>query len=627
MNHRLLFACFALAFCFPLKAQQNWMDLTQATFESAVRLDGTWHFYWQELIKSEAEAISEPTLVNVPHDWYDEKPADAEDYFPKHGFATYALNIILPKNRPDLGLEISQIFSAYHLIVNEKLIYKSGQVAQSRHEYTPYREPKVHRIDASASDTLHILIQAANYDHFNSGIHYSLKLGNYEQQQKSLTSKQSTNMFLAGGLFITGFILLSFSLAFRQLALQVPFYALFSLSLMYRMIGSEPYALHTLLNHFNYYLAIKLEYGTIHTAALFGGLFIFFLYPKQSGKWVRIVFYAITALSLLIVLLFPPVVFTATLKYYLFFIITYVGVFIYILFKAKMAQEYTSGYLIAALAIVLIWTVFQATTFLDYGSVPHAFNVVLVTGIIIACNLALFRTLLLKVNQTKMAEAEMDFQRSRQTMLSLISHEIKMPVATLQMNMEIMKASINNTEKFDEIKEKLIRISAESVESIKRMLNDFLYFMSTKKEINDSITMDEMKTFLAENWSLKLIFKESVQGKDNQYLTEKLALKYIINTLIINAQKYSDEQDERPELILSQVNEDMLLEIRDYGIGISADQLSNLGKPQAKINQDQEVSGMGYYLASELAKRLGHHIWVISRGKEGTSVFIQMKRK
>ncbi|PIQ49995.1 MAG: hypothetical protein COW03_02235 [Cytophagales bacterium CG12_big_fil_rev_8_21_14_0_65_40_12] len=627
MNHRLLFACFALAFCFPLKAQQNWLDLTQATFESAVRLDGTWHFYWQELIKSEAEALSKPTLVNVPHDWYDEKPADTAAYFPKHGFATYALNIILPKNRPDLGLEISQIFSAYHLIVNGKLTYQSGQVAQSRHEYTPYREPKVHRIDASASDTLRILIQAANYDHFNSGIHYSLKLGNYEQQQKGLTSKQSTNMFLAGGLFITGFILLSFSLAFRQLALQVPFYALFSLSLMYRMVGSEPYALHTLLNHFNYYLAIKLEYGTIHTAALFGGLFIFFLYPKQSAKWVRVVFYSITALSLLIVLLFPPVVFTATLKYYLFFIITYVGVFIYILFKAKMAQEYTSGYLIAALAIVLIWTVFQATTFLDYGSVPHAFNVVLVTGIIIACNLALFRTLLLKVNQTKMAEAEMDFQRSRQTMLSLISHEIKMPVATLQMNMEIMKASINNTEKFDEIKEKLIRISAESVESIKRMLNDFLYFMSTKKEINDSIAMAEMGTFLAENWSLKLVLKESAQGKDNLYLTEKLALKYIINTLIINAQKYSDEQDERPELILSQVNEDMLLEIRDYGIGISADQLSNLGKPQAKINQDQEVSGMGYYLANELAKRLGHHIWVISRGKEGTSVFIQMKRK
>uniref|UniRef100_UPI004048A3CA sensor histidine kinase n=1 Tax=Roseivirga sp. TaxID=1964215 RepID=UPI004048A3CA len=627
MNHRLLFVCFVFTLCFPLKAQQNWLDLTQATFESAVKLDGTWHFYWQELILSESEAVSRPTLVSVPHDWYDEKPADSAAYFPEHGFATYALNIILPKNRPDLGLEISQIFSAYHLIVNEKLIYQSGKVARSRREYTPYREPKVHRIDAMASDTLRILIQAANYDHLNSGMHYSLQLGNYEQQQKGLTSKQSTNMFLAGGLFITGFILLSFSLAFRQLALQVPFYALFSLSLMYRMVGSEPYALHTLLNHFNFYLAIKLEYGTIHTAALFGGLFIFYLYPKQSGIWVRVIFYTITSLSLLIVLLFPPVVFTATLKYFLFFIITYVGVFIYILIKAKMAQEYTSSYLIAALAIVLIWTVFQATTFLDYGSVPHAFNVVLVTSIIIACNLALFRTLLLKVNQTKMAEAEMDFQRSRQTMLSLISHEIKMPVATLQMNMEIMKASINNTEKFDEIKEKLIRISAESVDSIKRMLNDFLYFMSTKKEINDSITMADMKTFLAENWSLNLVLKESAQGKDNLYLTEKLALKYIINTLVINAQKYSNEQDERPEFILSQVNDDLLLEIRDYGIGISADQLSNLGKPQAKISQDQEVSGMGYYLANELAKRLGHHIWVISRGKEGTSVFIQMKRK
>jgi signal transduction histidine kinase len=253
--------------------------------------------------------------------------------------------------------------------------------------------------------------------------------------------------------------------------------------------------------------------------------------------------------------------------------------------------------------------------------------VVLVSIIIIACNLALFRTLLLKVNQTKMAEAEIDFQRSRQTMLSLISHEIKMPVATLQMNMEIMKASVNNAEKFDQIKDKLIRLSSEAVDSIKRMLNDFIYFMSVNQELTDYLNIDDIRIFLSQNWSLHLELQNNEQGKKYQYLTEKITLKYILNTLISNSEKYSERKDKRPELILSQSNDDLIIEIRDYGIGISADELSNLGKPQAKINQNQEISGMGYYLASDLAKRLGHDIWVISRGKEGTSVFIQLKRK
>lgn len=627
MRYRLLLSCYTLVFCLSLNAQENWMNLSDANLEEATPLNGTWNFYWQELIQSEAEAKVKPTLVTVPHDWYNEKPDESADYFPKQGFATYALNIILPKERPVLGLAISQIFSSYNLIVNDELIYKSGVVAKSKADYMPYREPMVHILDTKKSDTLSILIQAANYDHLNSGIHYSIQLGSYNRLQKELISKQSTNLFLAGGLFITGFILLSFSIAYRQLELQVPFYALFSLSLMYRMLGADPYPLHTFLDHFNFYLAIKLEYGTIHTAAFFGGLFIFFLYPKQSNKWVRWIFYTVTSVSLLIVLAFPPLVFTATLKYYLFFIIAYVGVFIYILVKAKMAEEYTSGYLIVALAVVMIWTVFQATTFLDLGSVPHAFNVILVAIITIACNLALFRTLLLKVNQTKLAEAEIDFQRSRQTMLSLISHEIKMPVATLQMNMEIMKASVNNAEKFDQIKDKLIRLSSEAVDSIKRMLNDFIYFMSVKQELTDYLNMDEIGEFLSQNWSLDLVLEKKEEGTTYKYLTEKLTLKYILNTLISNAEKYSEEKDKRPELILSQSNGDLTIEIRDYGIGISADELTNLGKPQAKLNQNQEISGMGYYLASDLAKRLGHDIWVISRGKEGTSVFVQMKRK
>jgi signal transduction histidine kinase len=200
-------------------------------------------------------------------------------------------------------------------------------------------------------------------------------------------------------------------------------------------------------------------------------------------------------------------------------------------------------------------------------------------------------------------------------------------VATLQMNMEIMKASVNNTEKFDQIKDKLIRLSSEAVDSIKRMLNDFIYFMSANRELNDCMNMTELATFLSENWSLAIEVQSEEQGKEYLYLTEKLSLKYIINTLISNAEKYSEKRERRPKLILSQSNEDLLIEIRDYGVGISADQLSNLGKPQAKVNQNQEISGMGYYLASDLAKRLGHDIWVISRGEEGTSVFIQMKKK
>jgi signal transduction histidine kinase len=292
-----------------------------------------------------------------------------------------------------------------------------------------------------------------------------------------------------------------------------------------------------------------------------------------------------------------------------------------------MAAEFTSNYLIGAMTVILIWTIFQVITFLEVGTVPYAINVILVTIIIITCNLALFRTLVLKVNQAKMAEAEIDFQKSRQTMLSLISHEIKMPIATLQFNTEMMKASMNNPEKFNQNKDKLISLSSAAIDSIKRMLNDFIFFMSTSQKLNDCINAFEIKAFFLENWQLKLTTEACVDDLKYYYLTDKLTLKYIVNTLISNAERYSREKSKRPELFVNQTNENISIEIRDYGIGISADQLVNLGKRQAKVNEHQEVSGMGFYLANDLAKRLDHELSVVSRGKEGTSVFIQMKRK
>ena len=53
---------------------------------------------------------------------------------------------------------------------------------------------------------------------------------------------------------------------------------------------------------------------------------------------------------------------------------------------------------------------------------------------------------MMRINRVKVSEAEIDFEKRKNTMLSLISHEIKMPVSTLQMNMEMMKASKDNPE-------------------------------------------------------------------------------------------------------------------------------------------------------------------------------------
>ena len=582
----------------------------------AFNLDGEWKFFWQELLTDTTE-LSKYEAVNmqVPDDWYDNHP------FEREGYGTYYRQIKVSPNQRGLGIYIPHLFSSYKLIVNGEVLYESGKVGQSREEYTPYREPVVIHLPRSTTGELDIFVQSANFDHLNSGMFYSLVVGDYYDLQKALNSQQNVSVFLAGGFFITGILLLVFSLVYRQLEVQIPFYAIVSLSLMYRMVGSSPYPLHAMLDDYNFFLAIRLEYLTVYTSALFGGLMIFSLFPKQTIKPLNYIFYAISVIGIAGVFLLPPIIFTSLLKYYMYVVLVYMLLFIYTIAKAKYDDEPTSGYLIAAMGAVFVWLSFQMINFLNVGHIPFGVNIVLISLIILLCNLALLKTFLEKINRSKLTEAEVEFQRSRQIMLSLISHEIKMPVAKLQMNMEMMKMSKNSPEKFWAIKDKLVDTSYEAVDSIKLMLNDFLYFMSGDQKVEDDLNVQDLQEYLQNNWKLPVELSSNIPT-NKSFSTSRVTLRYILNTLVGNAIKYSRDEDRKPEFVISSQENRIILELKDFGIGIDKDRVKLMGQKQTKVTNNSEISGMGFYLANELSTKLKHSIWVTSRGSEGTSIFL-----
>ncbi|OEK04674.1 sensor histidine kinase [Roseivirga misakiensis] len=587
------------------------------------KLDGKWDFYWNQLITNRREATQAPVQVEVPHDW--SKISIDGEQLPDFGYATYAVRLIIPKDKPPAGMLITHAFSAYNVMVNDSLIYESGVVGKSKQGYKGYREPKVVSFREFKTDTLDVVIQVSNYHHTNAGLYYSLEVGDANRLIKVLRTNQGLSLFLAGAFFITGFILIAFSAAYRHLSLPVPFYALFSLSMMYRLIGTDYYPLHAMLNTLNFDLAICLEYLSGYAASLFGGLFVFTLYPNQTNVWFKRVFLAITIANIILVLVTPSVFFTSILRYYLIFMILSGGVFLYTVIKAKIDKEPTSSYLISAFLVLVLWVVVQTLDFLNIYGNHFGLRVVLLTIAVILANLALFKTFVMRMDILTKSRAEMEYQKSRQTMLSLISHEIKMPVATLQMNMEMIKRSSERPEKFAKVKDKIVDLSLSSVESIKRMLHDFIYFMTLNQTASDKIDFEELAQFVEENWNLQVFAQADPNFESTRFATDKMTLKYIMNTLIGNALKFSRQNDAPAEIHLNQKGNELIIEVRDYGVGISEEQLQSLGTNQSKVDENQEITGMGFYLAKDLTERLGHKLWITSRGSEGTSVFISMK--
>lgn len=622
MKRFFILVIFGLSLAGLVSAQEKSVfDFQEERFREPLNLDGKWDFFWSQFIES-GDYSSEWVEMQVPSDWYDEPNVHQ---FPRTGYASYRTTLLV-SGRQDLGLYISHIFSSYKLIINGSVAYESGRVKSNEEEYFPYREPKVIALSDYGFDEFEIIIQVANFDHMNSGMHYSLVVGEYDPLLYDLTLRQDVNLFLAGGLFITGFVLLAFAFSYQQLELQIPFYALFSISLMYRMLGADPYPIHVLFINFPFRLSIHLEYISIHSAALFGGLFVFYMYPRQTNKYLKYLFVFVSLVSMASVLILEPIVFTGLLKYYLFFVIFYVAIFIFIIAKAKIQSEATSGFLIFALVVVLLWTVIQIATFLDVGKTPYYLNVVLMSMIVVFCNLALFRTFMLKIQSADQAQAELTLNKAKQTMLSLISHEIKTPVATLRMNIEMLKAAIESGKNIPaQMMEKIAWGSSEAVIDIKQMVNDFVYFMSRADTRVESIKKEHIARRIQERFSIPEEQLQLPQNNKYTYKTDLLTLEYIVSTLLSNAEKYSSAAGQKPEINMKEDGGLFTIEVKDYGIGMNKEQVENLGKSKLELNEKSEISGVGFYLAKELSNQLGHNLVIKSKPGVGTSVRIELK--
>ncbi len=598
------------------------LNLSESLFESPYIIDGDWLFFSSELIKKTESALYHPILTNVPHEWPDLVIGGKS--LSNTGYGTYYKRVILPINRPELGIEIPHFFSAYKLIVNGETLYECGVVASSKENYKPKRLPKVISLSSIESDTLDILIQVSNFDHYESGFKYDIRIGSYDSLMNNFNRWLAFNLFVAGGLFISGFIVLLFSLYNRQQLVHVPFYGMFSLSIMYHMLGSDAYPLHIIFPDLNFQLSLCLEHLTVYTASFASGLFVFKFYDRQSKKWMSWIFYIITGVCALSIFIYPSTVFTEIFNYYLIFFGVYILLYLAIIIKAAVYDGFAPTGVVIALGMIFTWSLLEILDHLDWLEVPLLLSVALLSTIIVFSNFAMLGVLVSKINKAKLSKVELGYHKSRQTMLSLISHEIKMPVATLQMNMEMIKRASERPEKFEKVKDKIVGLSLNAVDTIKRMLHDFIYFMSLNQAAADKLVFQELRSFIETNWDLKLVVNDSVNSDKSIYQTDKMTLKYILNTLIGNAEKFSSSEDTPTEIYLSQGKRSVLIEIRDYGIGISDEQLRKLGTEQPKIDENQEITGMGFFLAKDLSERMGHKLWVVSRGTEGTSVFLSL---
>ncbi|MBN1697437.1 MAG: response regulator [Spirochaetales bacterium] len=609
-------------------------------------LSGEWEIYWNRLLTPDDFNKTDPvpSYIEVPSPWQGRK-IDNELLTPM-GYATYRLTIQLNRYDTVLGLYIPNMDNAYRLWVNGSLISTGGYVGTNHDEMKPQRLPLI-RLLSTAENNLEMVIQISNFHHRNGGMLHPVLIGSWITINRYHDRGIAWEMFLFGGLSLTGIYHLILSLI-RKRELSCLFFGLFCIIIGIRILVSGHYLLVYAFQGINWEFGVKLEYLSFYFGLLFFSLYLYGLFRSIINVLVIRIITIISSLFIITVLVTPAVIYT---QYTLipFQILAVAGGVYYIVFLLRISLKSDREAVFVLCGLLFIFTamvtdilsshaVFRLKPLIPFGSCLFIFSQSLLLSIKFTKTYReldnLSKNLEKKVAKrtTELQAAKDKLEISHNEKMSFfvnLSHEIRTPLMLLS---NYMNDYIN-----DHGSHPSLLIMQENIHKLIRDMINFFDILKFEKGMNiyNHENIVDFSRFL----TAKLRLFSSFFRKKNIALISDIApslyikadpmsVDRILNNLLENAGKYT-KKNGRICVKLHGDTTKVRFSVADTGIGIKEEQLEKIFLPYYQLShKKRNIQGMGMGLAiiNNIIGELKGIITVNSKPGEGSVFLVELPR-
>lgn len=235
----------------------------------------------------------------------------------------------------------------------------------------------------------------------------------------------------------------------------------------------------------------------------------------------------------------------------------------------------------------------------------------------------------------EMAERITDLLRSEKELMANVSHELRTPLARIRVALDIA------AEGDAALAQEMLPDITDDLEELERLIDDVL--TATRLDLATDAPRG-IPPLRKESFCLRGLLTQAVARFESAHPDgvlecspfddlpsvrgDAILLRRVIDNLLDNAHKYTDPPEDRIELGARRDADEVVIEIRDRGMGIAAEDIGLVFRPFFRVDRSRTRATGGLGLGLALAKRIveahGGTIALDSTVGEGTVARVRL---